>query len=371
MACRRRNSTSGCRPARRPATPSTAPPTCASSSPAWPRRCSATARSTPTCTAPSWTAAWSLAAAACATWPRRSAARPGRPRWKRRRPGPRAPCKAGRALAQLMFDERTLREHQMSDHPATESLLFGRLTWEAIPFHEPILLVTFVVVALGAIAILGAITYYRLWGYLWREWFTSIDHKKIGIMYVVLGLVMLLRGFADALMMRAQQAVAFGDNLGYLPPHHYDQIFTAHGVIMIFFVAMPFITGLMNYVVPLQIGARAVDFPFLNNFSFWMTTAGALLVMASLFVGEFAKTGWLAYPPLSEQDDSIEVGMDYYVWALQIAGVGTTLSVINLIGTIIKMRAPGMVKLKRPALTWTSQRTSNLDVAIPPVLTAV
>ena len=175
-------------------------------------------------------------------------------------------------------------------------------------------------VALGGIALLGAITYYGKWGYLWREWFTSIDHKKIGIMYMILGIVMLLRGFADAIMMRLQQAIAFGDSTGYLPPHHYDQIFTAHGVIMIFFVAMPLVTGLMNYIVPLQIGARDVAFPFLNNFSFWMTTGGAALVMMSLFVGEFARTGWLAYPPLSGILHSPDAGVDYYIWALQIAG---------------------------------------------------
>src|SRR4029434_957317 len=175
-------------------------------------------------------------------------------------------------------------------------LLFGRLTWEAIPLHDPILLGTFLAVVLGGVAVVGALTYFGLWGTLWRDWITSIDHKKIGIMYIVLGVEMLLRGFADAIMMRAQQAIAFGDSMGYLPPHHYDQIFTAHGVIMIFFVAMPLVTGLMNYVVPLQIGARDVAFPFLNNFSFWMTASGAVLVMASLFVGEFARTGWL---PLS------------------------------------------------------------------------
>ncbi len=141
---------------------------------------------------------------------------------------------------------------------------------------------------LGGIAVLALLTNYRLWGPLWRDWITSIDHKKIGIMYMVLGLVMLLRGFADAIMMRIQQAMAFGGEAGFLPPHHYDQIFTAHGVIMIFFVAMPLVTGLMNYLVPLQIGARDVAFPFLNNFSFWMTVGGAVLVMISLFVGEFA-----------------------------------------------------------------------------------
>ncbi|MDP9963278.1 cytochrome o ubiquinol oxidase subunit 1 [Variovorax paradoxus] len=250
-------------------------------------------------------------------------------------------------------------------------LIFGRLTWEAIPFHEPILLATFIAVALGGLALLGAITYYKVWGVLWRDWITSIDHKKIGIMYIILGLVMLLRGFSDAIMMRAQQAIAFGDNAGFLPPHHYDQIFTAHGVIMIFFVAMPLVTGLMNFVVPLQIGARDVAFPFLNNFSFWMTTFGAGLVMASLFVGEFAKTGWLAYPPLSGILFSPDVGVDYYIWSLQIAGVGTLLSGVNLLATIVKMRAPGMTMMKMPVFTWTALCTNVLIVAAFPVLTAV
>ena len=259
----------------------------------------------------------------------------------------------------------------MSERPDATSLLFGRLTWEAIPLHDPILLVTFAMVVLGGAAIVGALTYFRLWGPLWRDWITSIDHKKIGIMYVILGLVMLLRGFADAIMMRAQQAVAFGDSMGYLPPHHYDQIFTAHGVIMIFFVAMPLVTGLMNFAMPMQIGARDVAFPFLNNFSFWMTASGAVLVMASLFVGEFAKTGWLAYPPLSGIIHSPDVGVDYYIWSLQVAGVGTTLSGINLIATIVKMRAPGMTMMKMPIFTWTTLCTNILIVAAFPVLTAV
>jgi len=250
-------------------------------------------------------------------------------------------------------------------------LLLGRLTWDAIPFHEPILLGTFIAVLLGGIALLALITYFRFWGTLWREWITSIDHKKIGIMYVILGLVMLLRGFSDALMMRAQQAVAFGDSTGFLPPHHYDQVFTAHGVIMIFFVAMPLVTGLMNFVVPLQIGARDVAFPFLNNFSFWMTASGAVLVMMSLFVGEFARTGWLALPPLSGIAYSPDVGVDYYIWSLQIAGVGTLLSGINLIATIVKMRAPGMSLMKMPIFTWTALCTNVLIVAAFPVLTAV
>ncbi|MES2105481.1 MAG: cytochrome o ubiquinol oxidase subunit I [Pseudomonadota bacterium] len=259
----------------------------------------------------------------------------------------------------------------MQDHIDLTRLIFGRLSWDAIPFHEPILLWTFVAVAIGGLAVLAVLTYFRFWGSLWRDWITSIDHKKIGIMYIIFGLVMLLRGFADALMMRAQQAFAFGDSAGFLPPHHYDQIFTAHGVIMIFFVAMPLVTGLMNYVVPLQIGARDVAFPFLNNFSFWMTCFGGILVMASLFVGEFARTGWLAYPPLSGILASPDVGVDYYIWSLQIAGVGTLLSGINLIATIVKMRAPGMSMMKMPVFTWTALCTNVLIVAAFPVLTAV
>jgi cytochrome o ubiquinol oxidase subunit 1 len=252
-----------------------------------------------------------------------------------------------------------------------QKLLFGRLTLADIPYHEPILLVTFAGVAVTGIAVLATITYFKFWGPLWRDWFTSVDHKKIGIMYVVLAMVMLLRGFADALLMRSQQAIAFGANEGYLPPHHYDQIFTAHGVIMIFFVAMPFVTGLMNYVVPLQIGARDVAFPFLNNFSFWMTVSGAVTIMISLFVGEFSRATWLAYPPLSGADMSPGVGVDYWIWGLQIAGIGTTLSGINLIATIVKMRAPGMSMMKMPIFCWSSLCTNVLIVAAFPILAAV
>ena len=261
--------------------------------------------------------------------------------------------------------------HDMTSNGMTWSPLMGRLSLDALPLHEPIIVATFAVVALGAGALLAALTYFRLWGYLWKEWFTTVDHKKIGVMYMVLGLVMFLRGFADAMLMRLQQAVAFNGNEGFLPAHHYDQVFTAHGVIMIFFVAMPFVTGLMNFVVPLQIGARDVSFPFLNNFSFWMTASGAALVMASLFVGEFAQTGWLAYPPLSGLAYSPGVGVDYYIWALQIAGVGTTLSGINLIATIVKLRAPGMTMMRMPVFVWTALCTNVLIVASFPVLTAV
>jgi len=247
--------------------------------------------------------------------------------------------------------------------------LLGRITWDSIPMvHEPIVLWTFIAVVLGGLVMFAALTKFKLWGPLWRDWICSIDHKKIGIMYIILGIVMLLRGFADAVMMRIQQAMAFGDNLGYLPPHHYDQIFTAHGVIMIFFVAMPLVTGFMNYLIPLQIGARDVSFPFLNNFSFWMTATGAILVMVSLFLGEFSTSGWLALSNLGNQNPG--VGLDYYIWALQLSGVGTTLSGINLIVTIIKMRAPGMNLMKMPVFVWTSLCTNALIVASFPILTA-
>jgi cytochrome o ubiquinol oxidase subunit 1 len=259
----------------------------------------------------------------------------------------------------------------MLDNIDLAKLIFGRLTWGAIPYNEPILIATFVMVATGAAVVLSTLTYYKLWGVLWRDWITSIDHKKIGIMYIVFALIMLFRGFADALLMRAQQAFAFGESAGFLTPHHYDQIFTAHGVIMIFFVAMPLVTGLMNYVVPLQIGARDVAFPFLNNLSFWMTVFGGVLVMISLFVGEFAHTGWLAMPPLSGILASPDVGVDYYIWSLQIAGIGTLLSGVNLVTTIVKMRAPGMNMMKMPVFTWTALCTNILIVAAFPVLTAV
>ena len=259
----------------------------------------------------------------------------------------------------------------MTDTFNLTKFIFGRLNWESIPYHEPIILATFAGVVLGGLALFAAITYFKVWGTLWHGWLTSIDHKKIGIMYCILGLVMLMRGFTDALMMRLQQATAFNGSEGFLPPHHYDQLFTVHGVIMIFFVAMPLITGLMNFVVPLQIGARDVAFPFLNNFSFWMTASGAILVMMSLFIGEFGQTGWLAYPPLSGIGASPSVGVDYYIWALQLAGVGTLLSGINLLVTIIKMRAPGMGMMKMPIFTWTALCTNILIVASFPVLTAV
>ena len=258
----------------------------------------------------------------------------------------------------------------MPDRPAIWNFLFGRLSLSSLPLDNTIVVWTFVVVAMAGGAVLAAITYYRQWGYLWNEWFTSVDHKRLGVMYMVLATVMLFRGFADAIMMRTQQAVAFGSNMGYLPPHHYDQIFTAHGAIMIFFVAMAYIAGFMNFVMPLQIGARDVAFPFLNNFSFWLTVAGVMLFMASLFIGDFSHAGWLGMPPVSELKQSPGPGVDYYIWGLQLSGLGTLLTGINFVVTVIKMRAPGMTLMKMPMFTWTTLCTSGLIVVTFPILTA-
>ena len=250
------------------------------------------------------------------------------------------------------------------------SPIFGKLTWQAIPFQEPIPLITSIVVIIALAAIAFWITRIKAWPFLWHEYFTSTDHKKIGIMYIVLGLVMLVRGFADAIMMRAHQFLAIGPGQGFLTPEHYNQIFSAHGVIMIFFVAMPLIIGFMNFVVPLQLGVRDVAFPTLNNVSFWLSASGALLINLSLFLGEFARTGWLAFPPLSEKAFSPGVGVDYYLIALQISGVGTTLTAVNFVTTILKIRAPGMSYMRMPVFCWTSLASSLLMLAAFPVLTA-
>ena len=248
--------------------------------------------------------------------------------------------------------------------------MFGKLTLDAIPFHEPIQLATAAIVALVLAGVL-AWTYRRgWWPYLWREWITSVDHKRIGVMYMLLAAVMLIRGFSDAVLMRSQQALAVAGAAGYLPPAHYDQVFSAHGTIMIFFVAMTFVVGLMNFAVPLQLGIRDVAFPTLNAVSFWLSASGVLLINLSLFVGEFARTGWLAYPPLSELAYSPGVGVDYYLVALQISGAGTLLTGINLVTTILKMRAPGMALTRMPIFCWTSLASNLLIVAAFPILTA-
>src|SRR6204780_529261 len=248
--------------------------------------------------------------------------------------------------------------------------MFGKLSLAAIPWDQPIPLITSVFIIVLLAAILALVSYKGWWPYLWREWLTSTDHKRIGVMYVVVALVMLIRGFSDAIMMPSQPEVAAGTAAGYLPPEHYNQIFSAHGTIMIFFVGMTFVIGLMNFAVPLQLGVRDVAFPVLNSVSFWLTAAGVLLVNISLVVGEFARTGWLAYPPLSEIAYSPGVGVDYYLWSLQISGLGTLLSGINLTTTILKMRAPGMSYMRMPVFCWTALAANLLIVAAFPILTA-
>jgi len=248
-------------------------------------------------------------------------------------------------------------------------VILGKLTWEAIPFDEPIPLISGVAVYVAVLAVLVWAVVKGYWPYLWREWITSVDHKRIGIMYCLLAGVMLVRGFIDAIMMRAQHALAF-HAAGYLPAAHFDQLFSAHGTIMIFFVAMPFVIGLMNFVVPLQLGVRDVAFPTLNSVSFWLTAVGVLLVNLSLVVGEFARTGWLPYPPLSELRYSPGVGVDYYCWAIQISGIGTLMTGVNFVTTILKLRAPGMNYTRMPMFCWTALASSLLIIAAFPILTA-
>ncbi len=249
-------------------------------------------------------------------------------------------------------------------------ILFGNLSLAVIPYHNPIILGAIIFMGAMSMLLVAALFYFKKWTWLWHEWLTTVDHKKIGILYLGLAGIMLVRGLTDALMMRLQQAIAVGDSLGYLPPEHYNQIFTAHGVIMIFFMAMPFMFGLINIVLPLQLGARDVAFPFLNALSLWLAVAGAFLINISLMVGDFAATGWLAYPPLSELAYSPGVGVDYYIWALQISGVGTLLSGINFVVTILKLRCPGMTLMRMPIFTWTVFCAMILVIFAFPVLTA-
>jgi cytochrome o ubiquinol oxidase subunit I len=240
------------------------------------------------------------------------------------------------------------------------------------PFHHGLLIGFGQITMIGGLlATVALLTIFKKWGWLWREWLTSLDPKRIGVMYITVATLMLLRGLMDAAMMRAQQALASGESQGILTSDHFQQVFTAHGTIMIFFVAMGFIFGLLNLVLPLIIGSRDVAFPFLNSTSFWLYVAGVGLMNASLVIGgEFAATGWLAYPPLSGIEYSPGVGVDYWIWSLQVAGVGSLLSGINFLVTIIKMRAPGMTPMKMPMFAWASLCSMILVAFAFPILTA-
>lgn len=246
--------------------------------------------------------------------------------------------------------------------------LFGRLNGTALP-HEPITQGGAVMMVVSLLAVAGLITYFKKWKWLWNEWLTSVDPKKIGIMYIVIALVMLARGAADAVMMRAQQATSVGAHHGIISSDTFQQVFSAHGTIMIFFVAMGLMFGLINLVVPLQIGARDVAFPTLNAISFWLFAAGMALINLSLVVGEFSAAGWLAYPPLSELKFSPGVGVDYWIWSLEIAGIGSLLSAINFITTIVKMRAPGMNLMRMPMFVWSVLGSLCLVAFAFPILT--
>jgi cytochrome o ubiquinol oxidase subunit 1 len=247
--------------------------------------------------------------------------------------------------------------------------LLGRLNTDAIQ-HGWVIAAGQVTLLAAMAAVVGYITYKKRWKWLWREWLTTVDPKKIGVMYIIFALLMLLRGITDAAMMRAQQAVSVGPSHGFLNADHYQQIFTAHGTIMIFFVAMGLMFGLFNLVVPMQIGSRDVAFPFLNATSFWLYAMGGMLLNLSLVIGGFAATGWLAYPPLSELAYSPGVGVDYWIWGLQVAGIGSLLSGINFLVTILRMRAPGMNLMKMPMFCWSVLGSLSLIIFAFPILTA-
>ncbi|MEZ5897116.1 MAG: cbb3-type cytochrome c oxidase subunit I [Parvularculaceae bacterium] len=246
--------------------------------------------------------------------------------------------------------------------------MFGRLTWEAIPTYSAVALSGAAVTVLGAVAIVVILTYFKLWKWLYVNWLTTVDHKKIGVMYIILAFIMLLRGFADGIMMRAQQMMAI-DGVGYLTHDHFQQVFTAHGTIMIFFVATPFFSGLANFILPQQLGSRDVAFPFMNAVSFWLTAAGAVLVLISLAIGEFSTAGWTGYPPYSGVGRSPGVGVDYWIWSLFISGWGTTLTGINFAVTITRRRAPGMTLMKMPIFVWTVLCSSIIIMFAFPALT--
>jgi cytochrome o ubiquinol oxidase subunit I len=264
----------------------------------------------------------------------------------------------------------------LSHVPGPWSPLFGRLTLDSIPYSNPIIIFAFAFSVVAGLLILAPVLYYRKVGYLFREWLTTVDHKKIGIIYILLGLVMMFRGFVDGMMIRTQQVMADGPHStgylgsahGYLPPEHFDQIYSSHGTLMIIFAVTPILTGLGNIIVPLQIGARDMAFPMMNAISLWLTTVGAMLVMASLFIGDFSTAGWVGLAPLTEVPFSPSVGVDYWLWAIQISSIGTTLNAINMIATIVGMRAPGMRWDRLPIFTWTTLSTNIIGLTSFPIL---
>ncbi len=250
----------------------------------------------------------------------------------------------------------------------TVANLLGRLNLHVFPTDKltagAAVSMVLIVLAIGAF-----LTFTKRWKWLWKEWLTSVDPKKIGVMYIVVALVMLVRGGSDALLLRAQQATSVGASNGIMSSSTFQQIFSAHGTIMIFFVGMGLMFGLINLVLPLQIGSRDVAFPFLNLTSFWLFAAGMILVNLSLGIGDFSAAGWLAYPPLSELQYSPGVGVDYWIWSLQIAGIGSLLSGVNFTATIVKMRCAGMSLMKMPMFVWSVLCAMLLVIFAFPILT--
>lgn len=246
--------------------------------------------------------------------------------------------------------------------------LFGKLTIEALQ-HDPIENSAGIGIAVSGAVILFLLFYYRGWYWLWNTWLTSLDPKRIGVMYLIVATLMLFKGLVDASMMRGQQMLSVGDSHGFLTSPHFQQVFSAHGTTMIFFVGMGVVFGMLNLIVPLQIGARDVAFPFMNSLSFWLFAVGAFLVNLSLVVGKFSATGWLAYPPLSSIEYNPGVGVDYWIWSVQIAGIGSLLSGINFLVTILKMRCPGMTLMKMPMFVWSALNAMLLVIFAFPILT--
>ena len=246
--------------------------------------------------------------------------------------------------------------------------LFGRLTPQDF-VHDPIMAGAGIAMVGALILAIAAVTFFKKWKWLWQNWITSLDPKKIGIMYIIVSIIMLLRGFGDALLLRAQQVVNDANGVEILSSDHFQQIFSAHGSIMIFFVAMGLVFGVFNLILPQQLGSRDVAFPFLNSVSFWLFFAGMIIINMPLVVGEFSNAGWLAYPPLSGLQYNPGTGVDYWIWSLQIAGIGSLLSGINFFVTILKMRAPGMGLMKMPIFAWSALGSTALIMFAFPILT--
>lgn len=247
--------------------------------------------------------------------------------------------------------------------------MFGNLKFSDF-IHDGVQNFAVLNMVMGGITIFLLITYLGRWKWLWKEWLTTVDPKRIGIMYIVVSLIMFSKGFVDALMMRIQQAMAVGESEGYLHAGHFQEIFSAHGTTMIFFVAMGLLFAAMNLIIPLQIGARDVAYPFLNALGFWLFTSGSMLTLISLAIGHYGTAGWLSYPPLASIEYSPNEGIDYWIWSVQISGVGSTISGINFLVTILTMRCHGMSFFKMPIFVWSCLCSVMLIIFAFPILTA-